>query len=85
MIGAGLIWLRRHQAMLATLHEIFQPVAFADPNPARREQAATDFPHATVVADHQALLALDEVECVLVLTPIALNAPVWRCFKPAKM
>lgn len=78
VIGAGLIWLRRHQAHLALFPDVFQPVAFADPSPERRAQAAADFPQAVVVADAQELLALEQVDCVLVLTPIALNAPTAR-------
>jgi hypothetical protein len=76
VIGAGLIWLRRHQSTLATLQHAFMPVAFADPSEQRRTQAAADFPDAVVVSDYQALLALPQVDAVLVLTPIVLNAPV---------
>jgi predicted dehydrogenase len=76
VIGAGLIWLRRHQATLATLPEAFVPVAFADPSEMRRAQAAEAFPQATTVSDYRALLALPQVDAVVVLTPIALNAPV---------
>ena len=76
VIGAGLIWLRRHQATLATLQEKFVPVAFADPSEERRNQAAEMFPDATIVTDYQELLALPQVNAVLVLTPIKLNAPV---------
>lgn len=76
VIGAGLIWIRRHQHTLATLPAAFTPVAFADPSPERRAQAAASYPDAVVVAGHQELLALPEVDAVLVLTPIALNAPV---------
>lgn len=76
VIGAGLIWLRRHQPTLAPLHDAFIPVAFADPSEERRNQAVAAFPNATVVADYHELLALSQVDAVLVLTPIVLNAPV---------
>ena len=76
VIGAGLIWLRRHQPTLATLQHVFTPVAFADPSAERRSQAAAAFPDATLVTDYQELLALPDVDAVLVLTPIVLNAPV---------
>jgi predicted dehydrogenase len=76
VIGAGLIWIRRHQLTLADLTDLFTPVAFADPSEERRNQAAEAYPNATLVADHAALLALPEVEAVVVLTPISLNAPV---------
>ena len=76
VIGAGLIWLRRHQATLAALQEFFVPVAFADPSELRRTQAAESFPDAVVVSDYQELLVLPQVDAVVVLTPIVLNAPV---------
>ncbi|MCC6453538.1 MAG: Gfo/Idh/MocA family oxidoreductase [Caldilineaceae bacterium] len=76
VIGAGLIWLRRHQPTLATLQDAFIPVAFADPSAERRTQAAAAYPNATIVSDYQELLALPQVDAVLVLTPIVLNAPV---------
>lgn len=76
VIGAGLIWMRVHQPILATMTDVFEPVAFADTDPQRRDRAARAFPHAQVVSDFRSLLALPEVEAVLVLTPIALNAPV---------
>jgi predicted dehydrogenase len=76
VIGAGLIWLRRHQPTLATLQDAFVPVAFADPSEQRRKQAAEAFPKAIIVSDYQELLALPQVDAALILTPIALNAPV---------
>jgi scyllo-inositol 2-dehydrogenase (NADP+) len=76
IIGAGLIWLRRHQPTLAALQEDFIPVAFADPSEQRRSQAAAAFPTATLVSGYQELLALPQVDAVVVLTPIVLNAPV---------
>jgi len=76
VIGAGLIWLRRHQPTLASLQDAFIPVAFADPSEQRRNQAAEAFPQATIVTTYQELLALPNVDAVLILTPIVLNAPV---------
>jgi predicted dehydrogenase len=76
VIGAGLIWLRRHQPTLATLQDAFTPVAFADPSEQRRKQAAEAFPNAAIVSDYNDLLALPQVDAVLILTPIVLNAPV---------
>ncbi|CAN5509083.1 Gfo/Idh/MocA family oxidoreductase [soil metagenome] len=76
IIGLGLIWIREHRAVLATLSDLFEPVAFCDTSEARRTEIAQDFPSAIIVGDYQSLLQLPEVEAVLVLTPIALNTPV---------
>lgn len=76
MIGAGRIWIRMHQPILATLGEVFRPVAFCETNPERRAALAQEFPQAHIVAERAELLALPEVDAVLVLTPLALNASV---------
>jgi predicted dehydrogenase len=78
VIGMGLIWQRTHQAILETLRDAFAPVAFCDVSEERRAAAARAFPGAPVLSDADALLALPEVEAVLVLTPIAFNAPTAR-------
>jgi predicted dehydrogenase len=76
VVGLGLIWVRTHREKLATLRDVFEPVAFCDVSEARRAEAALAYPGAPIFSDYRELLALDEVEAVLVLTPIALNAPV---------
>ncbi len=75
VIGLGLIWIREHQPMLSQLSDVFTPVALCDLNENARRTAAQHFPNATLFADPNELLASDEVDVVLVLTPIAFNAP----------
>ncbi len=74
VIGAGLIWIREHQRALAQLRDVFEPVAFCEVSAERRAALAAEFPGAFVTDSHQALLARPNVDVVLVLTPIALNA-----------
>jgi scyllo-inositol 2-dehydrogenase (NADP+) len=76
VIGTGLIWKRTHRPILAAMSDLFAPVAFADLSEQRRAETERDFPGAPVLSDHRALLELPEIQAVLVLTPIALNAPV---------
>ena len=78
VIGTGLIWTRAHKAILAMLADTFVPIAFCDVSEQRRATLAHEFPDASVVGDYESLLALPDVEAVLVLTPIALNAPIAR-------
>jgi scyllo-inositol 2-dehydrogenase (NADP+) len=78
VIGAGLIWIRTHKPILATMADAFVPVAFCDVSEERRASIAQEYPDAQVFSDYHSVLALDDVEAVLVLTPIALNAPVAR-------
>lgn len=76
VIGTGLIWMRTHKPLLQTMTDAFAPVAFCDVSEERRAAIAEEFPHAHVSSDYHSMLNRVEVEAVLVLTPIALNAPV---------
>lgn len=78
VIGAGLIWIRVHKPILNTMKDMFEPVAFCDSDEQRRAEVALEFPDTTVTNDYESLLAIPDVETVLVLTPIALNAPTAR-------
>lgn len=75
VIGAGLIWIRTHQPILETLKDTFVLVAFCDVSEQRRAALKDAYPDAPVFDDDRKLLALPDVDAVLVLTPIALNAP----------
>ncbi len=75
VIGLGLIWLREHKHLLADLADQIEPVAFCDLSPQRRAETAAAYPGAPVLDDPAALMALPDLDAVLVLTPIALNAP----------
>jgi predicted dehydrogenase len=76
VVGMGLIWSRVHQPHLARLQDVFELVAFCDVSTDQRVTIAPDFPQARVMSDYHELLAMPEVEAVLVLTPIALNETV---------
>ena len=76
VIGAGLIWIRTHKPILETMTDAFTPVAFCDISEQRRAAVAQEFPGVPLLSDYRQLLELAEVDTVLVLTPIALNAPV---------
>lgn len=76
VIGLGLIWQRAHKPTLATRQDAITPVALCDMNPERRATAASDFPTAQLFSDYRPLLEVETVNTVLVLTPIAYNAPI---------
>ncbi len=76
VVGLGLIWLRAHKPILATLQDVFQVVALCDTSEQRRLTAAQEFPWAQVYSAASELLALPDVDAVLVLTPLALNAVI---------
>ncbi|MGR6328149.1 Gfo/Idh/MocA family protein [Sphingomonas sp. XXL09] len=70
-LGTG--WIGRHRmaAMVAT--GAIEAVAICDPSEECRAEAATDAPHAAVVADLDDMLALD-LDGVVIATPSALHA-----------
>ena len=76
VIGAGLIWIRTHKPILETMQDAFVPVAFCDLSEQRRAALKDEHPDAPVLDDYHKLLELQDVDVVLVLTPIASNAPV---------
>ncbi len=74
VIGLGLIWLRVHKPILETLSDTFEIVALCDSDAERRAAAVREFPAALVCAHADELLAAPQVDVVLVLTPLTLNA-----------
>lgn len=76
VIGQGLIWQRVHKPILATHQAIIQPVALCDVSEERRAAAQIEFPDAQILVDYRQLFELRDVDAVLVLTPIAFNAPI---------
>lgn len=78
VIGLGLIWIRVHKKILLSMGDAFELVAFCDVDEQRRNETKREFPNGIVLDNYQELLALPELDAVLILTPIALNAPVAR-------
>ena len=76
VVGVGLIWIRTHQPIIASMTDVFELTAFCDVSEERRTAVAQAFPDAHIFSDYQRLLELPEIDTVLILTPIALNAPV---------
>jgi predicted dehydrogenase len=76
VIGLGLIWIREHRPSLEILRSHFEAIAFCDVSEQRRAETAAAFPDRSVVSDYRQILAMPDVDAVLVLTPIAFNAPV---------
>lgn len=76
VIGLGLIWRRAHKPILLNYPEAITLVALCDRLAEQRATAAADFPNAKILADYQELLQSPDIDTVLVLTPIAFNAPI---------
>lgn len=76
IVGAGLIWEKSHRHKLSELDHLFEVVAFAAESERTRARLGSEYPELKVLAVYQDVLRLDEVDAVVVLTPLHLNAAV---------
>lgn len=58
------------------MHESFVPTAFSARSESTRDKVAEQYPHCTFHFDYKELINSPDVDGVVVLTPISLNAPV---------
>ena len=78
VVGPGLIWKRAHKPALDLVGERAIVTAFSASSEKTRREVEQAYPGVPFYADYHDLVASPEVDWVLVLTPIALNAPVAR-------
>ncbi len=76
IIGPGLIWEHTHRDIIADLHETFAVRAVAARSEINQHRGRSAYPHANIYSDADELIADPRVEAVVILTPIALNAPM---------
>jgi len=76
IIGPGLIWQFKHRPALNKLSSDFAVTAFCASSDRHKADAARDTPGVPFLTDLDAFLQRDDVDAVVVLTPIPLNGPV---------
>ena len=76
IIGPGLIWEMTHRQILAQLDDRFTVVAVAARSEKNQERGRQAYPQAHIYSTADELIADPAVEATVILTPIALNAPV---------
>lgn len=76
IIGPGLIWKEKHEPVLQTLPDIFTIAAFCDVNDRSQEEIRQHYPDAALMTDYRDFVRSDDIDGVVILTPIPLNAPV---------
>ena len=76
VIGPGRIWKRAHKPALDLLGDQIEIAAFCASSEASRREVAETYPDTPFYFDYHDLVASPEVDWVLVLTPIPMNAPV---------
>jgi scyllo-inositol 2-dehydrogenase (NADP+) len=76
IVGPGLIWENAHRPVLDRMAGRVSLVAFSATREASRQKVARDYPGAAFFTDYHELVRQPDVDVVVVLTPIPLNAPV---------
>jgi len=76
IIGPGLIWQLKHRPVLDRLNGDFAVTAFCASSDRHKADVARDYPGVPFVTDVDAFVQRDDVDAVVVLTPIPLNGPV---------
>ncbi len=75
LIGAGLLGRAVHLPLLSSMADA-NVIAIADPMEANRAEASKIVPAATVLADHQSLLARADIAAVVIAVPTHLHASI---------
>ena len=76
VVGPGLIWRNVHRGILEKRKDTFRISAFCASSESTRKRIKSEYAQAAVFEKYEDLVASPIVDCVLVLTPIALNATV---------
>jgi predicted dehydrogenase len=76
VVGPGLIWRNAHQRIIEKRKDAFRISAFCASSESTRKRVKAEYPQAAIFDNYEELVASPAVDCVLVLTPIALNAVV---------
>ena len=76
VVGPGLIWKNQHEPAMSRVDQAFRPTVFCATSERSRAEVAARYPDAPFVTSYSALVQRDDIDAVVVLTPIALNAPV---------
>lgn len=76
IVGPGLIWENAHRPVLERMADRVSLVAFSATSETSRQKVARDYPGAAFFQDYHDLVRQPDVDAVVVLTPIPLNAPV---------
>ncbi len=76
VVGPGLIWHSVHKPNLMRLADVFDVRGFVSRSAKSRTDAAREFPGSKPYEFLEEALADPEIDGVLVLTPIAMNAPI---------
>ena len=76
IVGPGLIWEHAHKPVISRLYEHFLPTAFSARSAETRDKVAEQYPQCSFYTDYRDLVRSEEIDAVVALTPIPMNATV---------
>ncbi len=76
IVGPGLIWEREHKPALNQLKELYDFSAFSASSEKSKKKVEQEFPGVPFFQDYREMIKSPDVDAVVVLTPISLNAAV---------
>ena len=76
IIGPGLIWEHSHEEVLLEMADFYSIAAFCASSEATREKVQATYPDCPFYTDYTEMLKSPDIDAVVILTPIELNAPI---------
>ena len=76
IVGPGIIWEKTHKPVLKKLNDLFEIAAFCASGEKSREKVTKEYPEIPFYNDYKKLAVSQDIDTVVVLTPIKLNAKV---------
>jgi len=76
IVGAGLIWRKTHRNIIEKMKEQFTIAGFCVTSEESWEWIATEHPCVKIHSDYREMAASEDIDAMVILTPIGLNAEV---------
>jgi predicted dehydrogenase len=76
VVGPGLIWKEAHEPIVTARKNDIRIVGFSAQSEETRRNVSARYPDATVFEDARQMMSSPDIDTVLVLTPLQLNAPM---------
>lgn len=76
IVGVGLIWELTHKGILEKLKDTFDIRAFSVRSDKSRNKIEREFPTAEIFNNYQDMIKLGNLDAIVILTPINLNAKI---------
>ncbi len=78
IIGTGIIWNYGHKQILQKYKDVFNICAFCASSEKSKPKIESEYPTAKFYTDFNKILKNNDIDAVLILTPIPLNGPITK-------